>query len=212
MSDQRRRNGGQPDGGPPDDGITKDIARKAPPKPTVRMGGAAVGPGVPPPTVRMGPQVPKTGDLPADPRTAGTRPMGAEGAPGGPGGAGAGAVSQPIQPARLPAGTMLLDRYRVLEKIDVGGGQADLYLCEDTSDPGTRVVVKIYWGEMRPDRNILEDLKGIRHEDIISFLDCGTVNERFFEVMEYAAGGSLEERARERPFEEEDLTSIVIPE
>ena len=57
--------------------------------------------------------------------------------------------------------------------------------------------------------NILEKIKGINHPNIIELKDYGTWENRFFEVMEFAEGGSLAEKM---PFYEDELTRQIIPE
>jgi len=92
------------------------------------------------------------------------------------------------------------------------GGTATVHLCRDRTRRGREVVVKVYKPGHLPDEGTLRKLKGLRHEDIVALLDYGFSNGRHFEVMEYAAGGSLKDRAELRPFSERELVEQVIPE
>lgn len=109
----------------------------------------------------------------------------------------------------ISEGILINDRYEVIEILSQKGGEADILLCEDTKSNNQKVVVKLYRGNFQPKTEILDELKGINHEDIIGLFDYNSWNKRFYEVMEYAEGGSLAEKM---PFKEDYLIKIIIPE
>ncbi|HMW61509.1 MAG TPA: serine/threonine-protein kinase, partial [Leptospiraceae bacterium] len=59
---------------------------------------------------------------------------------------------------------------------------------------GSRYVLKYYNTGMKPKVEVLEKLKGLDHPDIVKLLEFGEHKGRFFEIMQYAAGGSLADR------------------
>ena len=109
----------------------------------------------------------------------------------------------------ISEGILIDDHYEIIDILSQEGGEADILLCEDTKSNNQKVVVKLYRGNFQPKTEILDELKGIKHEDIIGLLDYNSWNNRFYEVMEYAEGGSLAEHA---PFNESDLIETIIPE
>lgn len=69
-------------------------------------------------------------------------------------------------------------------------GEAEIFLL---ARGGTPYVFKLYYPNFKPKEQILAPLKQLRHEDIINIIDYGYFHERFFEIMEYAEGGTLEQ-------------------
>ena len=108
---------------------------------------------------------------------------------------------------RLSDRALIADRYRPLDELSQRGGEADAYRCRD-EETGDIVVVKIYRANLQPKKQVLDQLKGLRHEDLVALLDYGTWQGRFFEVMEYATGGTLADHA---PHTEEHLRREVLP-
>gem|GEM_PF-6575836 len=106
-----------------------------------------------------------------------------------------------------PATTLVDDRYQVLEERPVLGGEADVYICRD-SQTGRKVVVKLYRVRIEPKPDVLDKLRGLKHEDIVEIIDFGKWGGRFYEVMEYLEGGSLEDAA---PFLEEEIKKNILP-
>ena len=69
-------------------------------------------------------------------------------------------------------------------------GEAEVFLL---SNNGSKCVLKLYYPNFKPKEDIVERLKQLKHADIIRVQDYGWYNqERFFEVMEYAEGGTLD--------------------
>jgi serine/threonine protein kinase len=106
----------------------------------------------------------------------------------------------------LQAGALVDDRYRV-EEGPLGGlsGEAEIYRCLDTST-ASQVVLKFYLIRIRPKQGVIEKLRGLRHPDIVSILGFGQWMDRFYEVMEYCAGGTLMD---DLPVNEEDISRLL---
>ena len=79
----------------------------------------------------------------------------------------------------------------ITDKINVQSGEADLYIAEKNGEKG---VIKYYRGHIHPKTDLLEKLVGLKHPDIINVFEYGEYNGHFYEIMEYAAGGSLDTR------------------
>lgn len=108
---------------------------------------------------------------------------------------------------RLPDDAFVDRRYRVLEPAAIQGSEADVFKCKDVVT-GQVVAVKLYRGEFKPDVEVLDRLVGIGHEGVVALNGYGSWNGRFYEVMEWCHGGSLD---RYVPFEEKTLVETVIP-
>ncbi|MEW6608800.1 MAG: protein kinase [bacterium] len=79
------------------------------------------------------------------------------------------------------------EKYIVLKSIGVSG-EAEVFLLEKNNE---KFVLKLYYPRFSPKTEIVQSLKGLKHPDIIALIDYGYYENRFFEVMEYAEGGSL---------------------
>ncbi len=99
------------------------------------------------------------------------------------------------------------NRYEVTEEFPQRGGEADVYHCRDR-EGGEEVAVKLYRVKVEPKQAVLDQLVGLSHKDIVSLKAYGTWGGRFYEVMEWACGGSLDSHA---PFSEDFIVSIVLP-
>jgi len=82
-----------------------------------------------------------------------------------------------------------------------------VYICRDRKT-NKKVVVKLYRVKIEPNSEVLNKLRGLKHDDIVEILDFGKWGERIYEVMEYLEGGSLEEAA---PFSEEQIEKDILP-
>ncbi|MBP9004156.1 MAG: protein kinase [Candidatus Hydrogenedentes bacterium] len=112
----------------------------------------------------------------------------------------------PEQDALLQPGEWVADRYRVeAGPISRRTGEAEIYRCLDTVSGEFRAV-KLYHPQVRPKEDVLEHLLLLRHPSIVALRDYGCWKGRFFEVMDYCAGGSLDTRM---PFTEERLTAML---
>jgi len=81
--------------------------------------------------------------------------------------------------------------WEVTSKLSTVSGEADIYIAEKDSE---KSIIKYYRSITKPKTEILEKLKNLNHPDIINLYDFGYYNERFYEIMEYAEGGSLDTR------------------
>lgn len=105
----------------------------------------------------------------------------------------AGIISAGVQPSLggMVGATVVLkgQQYHVLGQLAVSG-EAETFLVEAGRE---KFVFKLYYPKFNPKMSILQALKSLRHQDIISVVDYGDYQGRFFELMEYAEGGSLAE-------------------
>ncbi|MBU1069837.1 protein kinase, partial [Myxococcota bacterium] len=95
------------------------------------------------------------------------------------------------------AGTVLLERYRLIRKLG-GGGMGDVYLGEHTVI-GKQVAVKVLHPQYSEDREVVErflqearSASRIGHANIVDIADYGQSEEGLvFLVMEYLEGEEL---------------------
>jgi serine/threonine protein kinase len=106
----------------------------------------------------------------------------------------------------LQTGLQIADRYRV-EAGPLGGisGEAEIYRCHDEQN-GMEVAVKLYRHNTAPRQEVLKNLLGLVHPDIVSIKAYGSWSGRFYEVMEFCQGGSL---ADAMPFSEAQLRDHI---
>jgi serine/threonine protein kinase len=121
------------------------------------------------------------------------------------------AENKNIFPVYFKNGDLIKSRYEVVDRLGKPSGEAIVYLCKDTKN-NSNVVVKLYHQGFSAKEEIIKMLVNITHEDIINVIDYGYEQEQFYEVMEFAAGGTLQDRLRKKFFSEEELTKLVIPE
>ena len=112
----------------------------------------------------------------------------------------------------LHDGKVVADRYKVICQLGHRSGEAFIYLCADLQEKEKQIVLKLYHSDFLPEEGVLEKLLATDHPDIIKVYSLGNFEGQLYEVMEYAAGGSLADRARNRRYTEDELTSSVIPE
>jgi len=104
------------------------------------------------------------------------------------------------------------NKYIILQVVNRSTGEAEVYLMERGKE---RFIFKLYYPNFKPKDTILQQLKGLHHEDIVDLLDYGYLGDRFFEIMEYAEGGSLTEKREDGTYkylpikDREQLKQIV---
>ncbi|MHC1738238.1 MAG: protein kinase [Ignavibacteriaceae bacterium] len=81
--------------------------------------------------------------------------------------------------------------FKLVKTISLNTGEASIYLIED--EKKEKFVLKLYKHGMKPKEDLLKKLRSFTHEDIIKVYDYGYFSERFFELMDFAAGGSVED-------------------
>ncbi|OFI07190.1 serine/threonine-protein kinase PrkC [Clostridium acetireducens DSM 10703] len=101
--------------------------------------------------------------------------------------------------------TIINKKYKILGEELSLGGESDVFLCEDIYSK-QKYIIKIYRKNLKPKKEVLTTLKNMEHYNIISLIDYGVFNNRFFEVVEYAEGGTL---AQYMPFSEECISNIL---
>jgi hypothetical protein len=77
-----------------------------------------------------------------------------------------------------------------IEKQIARSGEAEIFLV---SSSGSHTIFKYYYSQYKPKDEILTKLKGLKHPDIIGLIDYGYYQDRFFEISEYAQGGTIQE-------------------
>lgn len=104
-----------------------------------------------------------------------------------------------------PAARFWAEQYR-LEAALPGGGEAEVYRAWDLALQRT-VVVKAYYPHFSPKTAVLTRLRGVRHPHWVTLYATGTWQGRFYEVLEWCAGGTLAEQA---PYTVEQL-AVYLP-
>jgi serine/threonine protein kinase len=79
--------------------------------------------------------------------------------------------------------------YQIVSQI-ARSGEAEVFLVATNNQ---KFIFKYYYSQYKPKDEILNKLKGLQHPDIIALLDFGYFQDRFFEIAEYAEGGTLSE-------------------
>ncbi len=97
---------------------------------------------------------------------------------------------------RLPA--VLAARHRVIRPFPSTGAEAELLLLEPSAG-GPPVVAKIYRGGLIPKAGVRQRLQGLESRYRVETLESGVADGHYFELMEYCAGGSLKDLARNGP-------------
>ncbi|MCL6580113.1 MAG: serine/threonine protein kinase [Firmicutes bacterium] len=115
----------------------------------------------------------------------------------------------PVRPGEVVGG-----RYRVLEYYR-SGGQSWVYRAEDVSgvEPGKDarcLALKFYKETVEPDPKVLDVIASLKHPGLLPVLSYGWHGTRLYEVMPWAAGGSLLDLVSQRGrLEPEGLTQVV---
>ena len=104
----------------------------------------------------------------------------------------------------------IINGYKIASLLRSDSGEAEIYIC--TKD-NTEYVLKYYYN-CNPKIEILEKIKSFNHPDVISLYEYGNYKEHFFEILEYAKGGSLDTklpngRYKYLPVSEETAVQIV---
>ena len=105
----------------------------------------------------------------------------------------------------------IINGYTIGKLLSAHTGEAEIFFAEKDAK---KAVVKYYHGTIKPVEEILQKLKDIKHPDIIQLYDFGTYNGRYFEIMEFAAGGTLGDKNpdgtyRYLPLSEQQVIQIL---
>ena len=109
-----------------------------------------------------------------------------------------------LESSKIATGSVIAEKYTVIEPLSVSTGEADLYICEYMD---TKYVVKIYRRQRAVKSEVLEVLKSINSPFVASLFDTGIYNNMPFEVLPYYRNGSLQ--GKKYPFDE--LKNTIIP-
>lgn len=87
--------------------------------------------------------------------------------------------------------TFLLNQktYKRIKVISESTGEAQIFLLEKD---GEKSVLKLYLPNIKPKEALIKKMRAITHKDILQVLDYGYFEGRFFEILEFAAGGTLD--------------------
>lgn len=113
-------------------------------------------------------------------------------------------------------GTVLINRYEILEKIGIGG-MAVVYKAKDTL-LGRLVAVKILHEQFAQDETFVRHFRreaqsgaGLSHPNIVSIFDVGRHHDDHFLVMEYVEGTNLKDIIKKfGPLEEDQVLRMGI--
>lgn len=98
--------------------------------------------------------------------------------------------------------------YDTIKILSTESGEASIYLVEKGND---NFVLKLYFHEIKPKLLLLEKIKDIDTKGIIKMFDYGLTyiggEERYYEVMEFAEGGTLDEYL---PIRDEKTIKAII--
>lgn len=91
-------------------------------------------------------------------------------------------------------------QFKQLKAISLDTGEAEIFLVEGEIEGKTqKAVLKLYKGREKPKEDLIQKLRSFKHEDIIKVYDYGfwqdRFGDRFFELMQYAEGGSVLDHA-----------------
>ena len=104
----------------------------------------------------------------------------------------------------IEIGTLLLDKYKVANKLDVATGEADLYICVYN---GETFVAKIYRRKIAIKPEVSLKLKAINSPFIAKVYDTGVINGFPVEILPYYRFGSLQGKK----IDYETLKKHIIP-
>lgn len=98
----------------------------------------------------------------------------------------------------------------VIQRLLATAGEAEVYLC---SRDGTPYALKYYYAK-QPKNEIVEKVKSFNHSGIVKLFEYGEYQGHFYSVLEYAEGGSLDDKTPEGkykylPLSEDDALQIV---
>ena len=101
----------------------------------------------------------------------------------------------------LPVGTILLDRYQILDSL-AAGGFAVVYKARQAST-GQLVAVKILTAQgahMEAERfeREMQVLAQLKHPNIVQLVDCGRLDGNPFMVLEFVEGRELSDELKQR--------------
>lgn len=109
-----------------------------------------------------------------------------------------------VSGALFDGSNMLGGKYRLLNKLDVTTGEAELFVCAHN---GIEYIAKIYRRGISIKSDVIDKLKGIDSPYISKIIDTGMVNGKVYEILHYYKKGSLQGKT----FDLEKLKKFIIP-
>ena len=106
--------------------------------------------------------------------------------------------------AGIANGTILGDKYKIIEPLNATTGEADLYLCEADS---VKYVAKLYRRQKAIKPETIRVLKSINSPYVARLYDTGTYKGKPYEIIPYYKNGSLQGKT----FTLDGLKKTVIP-
>lgn len=104
----------------------------------------------------------------------------------------------------LTEGTVLLDKYRIICKLDISTGEADLYMCEADDK---QMITKFYRRPIAVKSEVISVLKQIKSPYVAELYDSGTYNGLPFEILPFYTNGSLQGKK----YSYDELRNNIIP-
>ena len=106
--------------------------------------------------------------------------------------------------SKVPVGTILADKYEIIEPLSVSTGEADLYVCKYSDK---EYVAKVYRRQHAVKPEVITALKAMESPYVAAIYDTGVYNGVPFEVLPYYKNGSLQGKK----FTLDELKKIIIP-
>ncbi len=104
----------------------------------------------------------------------------------------------------LSAGTVVCDRYKIQNQLEVSSGEADLYLC---SDGQRQFVAKIYKRKFAVKQEVSDALRKIDSPYVAKLYETGSHNGYPVEILPFYERGSLQGHT----FSEDEIVRMIIP-
>ena len=95
-----------------------------------------------------------------------------------------------LNPSKVIPG-LEFNGYMIQSRLSIHTGEAEIYLVKKNN---IKYILKYYYPNFSPKYEVLEKLKGINHPDIINLYEYGREEGRFFEILDFAEGGSLADK------------------
>ena len=105
---------------------------------------------------------------------------------------------------QIVEGTVICDRYKVKNQLEVASGEADLYLCTDGVN---QYVAKIYKRKFAIKQEVIDALLKIDSPYVAKLYQTGTLNGYPVEILPFFERGSLQGKT----FSEDYLIQVIIP-
>lgn len=105
---------------------------------------------------------------------------------------------------QIVEGTVLCEKYRVKNQLEVASGEADLYLCTDGAG---QYVAKVYKRKFAIKQEVINALLRIDSPFVAKLYETGAYNGYPVEILPYYEKGSLQGRV----FSEDYVIKTIIP-